>query len=307
MIEKIDEIYYNETKYYYNKDLELIRIIYKSDNEKVEGFIIKKRLQDRKLPVLIYCRGGDNIKINKLGKKLDDKPSRFLDDELFHNLIDNFIIFSSNYRGSNYSTGVDEFGGNDVNDVVNLLPIINKYKLANNNKINFWGYSRGSMMVFLAYKKIKIENLIDVKKIKSIIITGGFFDTQNASKFKTEYKQFLIKSLKLNDNDIKNREAINFVKYYDTPILLIHGKKDKQISYHSSVNFSNILKKENKIHKLITFENMTHDIRNVKKVNKEILKWLKIHNNIMVLDLRLLIILISLLFFFNIFKITIKS
>ena len=38
------------------------------------------------------------------------------------------IIFFPNYRGSSMSEGNDEFGGGDVNDIINLYPIISKYK-----------------------------------------------------------------------------------------------------------------------------------------------------------------------------------
>ena len=40
---------------------------------------------------------------------------------------------------------MDEFGGNDINDIINLYPIISSYKYCD---------KRGCMMAFLVHKKV---------------------------------------------------------------------------------------------------------------------------------------------------------
>jgi hypothetical protein len=43
----------------FNEKLDLFSIHYHSDNIIVNGFILQKKNLDKKLPIIIYCRGGN--------------------------------------------------------------------------------------------------------------------------------------------------------------------------------------------------------------------------------------------------------
>jgi len=64
----------------------------------------------------------------------------------------NSLEFRTNYRGN--GNGIDEFGGNDINDIINLYPIISSYKYCDKNNIGLYAWSRGCMMAFLVHKKV---------------------------------------------------------------------------------------------------------------------------------------------------------
>ena len=153
---RYSEYIYNKVKEYPN--IEVINMIYKSDKLKIH--------------VVIYCRSGNNINTNeKTGRKFGEliPSSIFLSFSLFNLVNDGkIILFASNYRGSSLSEEKDEFGGNDINDIINLYPIIKKYKYSDEKNICLYGWSRGCTMVMNVHKK--------VKWIKCIILGAGNYN-----------------------------------------------------------------------------------------------------------------------------------
>ena len=70
-----------------------------------------------------------------------------------------FVIIASNYRAK------DEFGGKDLNDVLNLFDVLNEIPKANSNCVGMFGWSRGGMMTYLS--------LANSDKIKTAVVENG--------------------------------------------------------------------------------------------------------------------------------------
>src|SRR5207247_311744 len=64
-----------------------------------------------------------------------------------------FVILASQYRGNDGGEGREEFGGADVNDVINLLSIAASLPDADPKNVFLYGLSRGGMMTFLALQR----------------------------------------------------------------------------------------------------------------------------------------------------------
>ena len=124
----------------------------------------------KKAPVIIFCKGGNNHTNNKI--RTPEKKVEFYYYFLNQYVKNGYIVFISNYRGSKFSEGKDEFGGKDVNDVKNLYNIIKKWKLSNENKINVIGQSRGCIMATLLHKEV---NWIKSSKDKTWIFFSSLF------------------------------------------------------------------------------------------------------------------------------------
>ena len=156
-----------------NETLEVINIFYKSDKYIVQGYILKKKILSKKIPVIIYCRGGNNS--NKYAMFGEVSISSLQKKEFIY-MAENekAIIFFPNYRGSSMSEGNDEFGGGDVNDIINLYPIISKYKYCDKTKISLYGWSRGGMMAIIVATK--------VDWIKKIILGGTMYSMNRVTK-----------------------------------------------------------------------------------------------------------------------------
>jgi dipeptidyl aminopeptidase/acylaminoacyl peptidase len=59
----------------------------------------------------------------------------------------------------------DEFGGKNINDVLNLTKTVKELKKGDSERIEIFGWSRGGMMTYLALKKSDV--------IKTAVIGNG--------------------------------------------------------------------------------------------------------------------------------------
>jgi len=259
---------YNKIKKYLN--VEIINIWYKSDNLKIHGFIVKRKNLRKEVPVVIYCRGGKNSKKYSKGEL---KPIHFYNNKGLIELVNEgkIIIFASNYRGSSLSEGVDEYGGKDVNDIINLYPIIKKYKFSNHHKICVYGWSRGVMMALLVHKK--------VSWVKCLILGAGIYDLNSYKVLKpSTYKMYRDEySLKL--KDMSERSAVRWVNKLSKRVhmLIFHGINDEISLVEYALNFKTELEKNKMIHKFILYDDGHSLMNSIDKVANEVIEWIDIY------------------------------
>jgi dipeptidyl aminopeptidase/acylaminoacyl peptidase len=195
------------------------KFFYKSDDENVKGYLSYPKDLNNKLPIIIWNRGGNN-------------KSGLLDDFLASGILGEiaswgYAVFASQYREK------DEFGGNDVNDILNLIYKAKKFEHSDENKIGMEGWSRGGMMTYLTLTK--------TEEIKCCIVVAGLSN--------------LIR------NEIENNKLANVYRYHfgcvdgnflkwekdrsasywaekinkNTNVLFLHGKADDKISVEDSI------------------------------------------------------------------------
>lgn len=203
------------------EDVTLSKILYTSDGYNVEGYICKPKENRIKYPLILWNRGGDE----KNGK---------LDDFLAWGILGEiaswgYIVLASQYRKN------DEFGGRELNDVMNILKIGMLLDDYDGMNIGVEGWSRGGMMTYQLLTKLKF--------IKCAVIVAGLADLRSNfernSKLKNKFYSVFENSNedKINE-EIKKRSAVEFYKEIDldTPMLLIHGTNDNKVLYEDSVN-----------------------------------------------------------------------
>lgn len=118
------------------------RIKYLSDGLKVVGFIWRPKDQgNRRLPLIIFNRGGNR----EFGKLTPWQAVR-------RYALEGFVVIASQYRGNDGGEGREEFGGSDVRDVLNLVPLAESLGNIDTKNIFMLGWSRGGMMTYLAIK-----------------------------------------------------------------------------------------------------------------------------------------------------------
>ena len=231
------------------------RITYLSDNLKVKGYIAHPKNTSKNYPCIIWCRGG----YGNAGA-IDVFNARGIFGQLASW---GYVVFASQYRGNAGSEGKDEFGGSDLNDILNLIPLAEEIECADKNKWGIEGWSRGGMMTYLTLTKTDI--------FKCAVVSGGISDLRcNAreSKFmKYLYESSLGKEENELDMNCRERSIINFPEKLSktTPMLLLHGTADERVLPHDSLDLSYKLI-ENKIpFRLVMLEGGDHFLKSHKK------------------------------------------
>jgi len=119
-------------------------ITYLSDGLKFKGYLAAPK-QGANLPYVIFNRGR-----NREFGALEDRDAA---GSLALIASWGYVVVASQYRGNAGGEGKEEFGGQDVNDVLNLLPLLKSLPQADATRIGMYGWSRGGMMTYLALSK----------------------------------------------------------------------------------------------------------------------------------------------------------
>lgn len=234
------------------------RIKYLLDGIEIEGYISKPLEFKSKLPVIIWNRGG-----NRNSGKIDD----FLASGVLGEIASwGYFVIASNYREN------DQFGGEDVNDILNLIDIIDDFPEAESNLIGMEGWSRGGMMMYLCLTKTnRIKCAVAVSAVANLERTLSI--NTGLKKFVTELTQSYSKEIK--EEFIKKRSAVEFYEEINpnTPTLFIHGNSDDKVSYLDSEDMYERLMNKNTgtDYKLVLIENGDHYLSR----NKEPVKVLR--------------------------------
>ena len=203
-------------KYKYVESVKIEKITYMSDGLKIKGYLAMPRNKG-KHPCIIWNRGG----CREFSKLRPKTAVIFLGRQASWG----YIVVGSQLRGNDGGEGKDQFGGNDINDILNLFPLLENLKNADTNKIGMYGWSRGSMMTFLILTKIN--------RIKAVVVGGIVSDQQLNLKYrptfeKNVFSQVIPNYYKNKELELNKRSAIKFVHKIvkTTPILMMHGASD---------------------------------------------------------------------------------
>ena len=228
----------------------------KAGGLKVKGYIAYPKDNSKKYPCIIWCRGGAGNK-----GAIDSFTARGIYGQLASW---GYCVFASQYRGNARSEGQDEVGGNDVNDILNLIPLAYEIPQANHDIWGIEGWSRGGMMTFLTLR--------NNPNFKCAVLVGAISNVEeyanNSPKLKSYY-EYLIGTEKL-EKELHKRSAINFVSELPKiPYLLIHGAVDETVSPNQSIKLAKKFDEYEIPHQLVLPKNGDHFLRkNRKEVDK---------------------------------------
>lgn len=197
------------------------KIFYESDGLKVRGYFASPVNLHKKLPLIIWNRGG-------IGK--DGLIDEFLAKGIFGEIASwGYTVLASNYREN------DEFGGSDVNDVLNLISLADEIPACDSSNIGMEGWSRGGMMTY--------KVLTTSSAVKCAVIISGLADLSRSEKSRGglsgQYRKLFGTGSEAEFiSGKKERSAVHFFEKINRHIhvLLIHGTKDDKISFQDSVD-----------------------------------------------------------------------
>ena len=201
------------------QQVSLKSITYMSDGLKIKGYMALPKAAGT-YPCIIYNRGGSS----KFGVPTAGRAAVRLTPLAAWG----YVVVASNYRGSGGSEGVDEFGGADINDILNLIPLFESLPEADASRLGMVGVSRGGMMTCLALTK--------TERIAGAVIKSGSFDLFNGAEKRPEMEKHIYRELIPDYHQNKHaaltaRSASQWPEQLckTTPILMLHGSSDWRV------------------------------------------------------------------------------
>ena len=224
------------------------RLTYQSDAHEVTGFYLRpEKLGPNGAPLILFNRGGrarygmlNVLTMNNLLTPLVEKG---------------YLVLASQYRGVDGASGEDEFGGAEVQDILSLLEIGQTLPEWDGKNIYLFGWSRGGMMTLLSLKQ--------GAKVNAVALGAPLIDltlsTDESQKREAWLQRVLPNYAQEGFAALEARSAPYWLsKLSKTPILLMHGDADKDVSILHSRQFAQKLKERDHPHQLIEYEGDNH-------------------------------------------------
>lgn len=193
-------------------------ITYKVEGLKVKSITDVPFKEDSKR-IVVYLRGGKG----QVGRVRAARLMQFANE--------NTLVVGPYYRGSNGSEGRDEFANADLKDVTYLIKIL-KQRFPN-AYIHMIGFSRGGIQGLLTYQDYPVD---------SYIIWGGVSSMHLMYEERTDLRGMLRRMVghpSKNKESYDQRDAIKLIDSNSSPILIVHGGKDKQVGIHHAYYLKN--------------------------------------------------------------------
>jgi len=251
--------------YTYLSKVDIYSIGHISDGLFLTGLMVAPK-KPGKYPVIVFNRGGNR----DLGSLIVATAVNIMAPIS----AEGYVVVATNYRGNSRGEGKEQFGGEDINDIANLITGMAEVDKADTSKIGLLGLSRGGMMNYLTLKENYTNN------IKAVVNIGGITDLETTIQYHPEIENVaeeLVPNFKSHRTaEIQKRSAIQWADKLPgtAPILILHGMKDQHVDYSQIPAFTDSLEIYGVPFKSISFKNGNHGIIEYKEdVNKLIINW----------------------------------
>lgn len=226
-------------------------VFYGSDGLKVAAYIWEpaKMRPGAHLPVVVNLRGG-NGDLGKFAPDNSNSVPPFVDA--------GFVVIGVQYRGVDGGEGVEQFGGDDVHDVVNAVALARRLPEADPRNVFLYGSSRGAMMVYLAVR--------DGAKVNAAVTVSGFADLELEARRRPMIEANVFRKL-IPDYDrdrsgaLARRSGVLVAKQVDLPpMLIMHGTADWRADPRNSFEVAEALQARGRPYELHIFDDDIHGI-----------------------------------------------
>jgi acetyl esterase/lipase len=235
------------------------RIVYMSDGLRIAGFLGKPR-DPGPHPAVIYNRGG-----NRGAGALQGYELAYFAEA-------GFVTVASQYRGGPGSGGRDQFGGGDVNDVLNLITVLRALPEVDQGRIAMFGTSRGAMMTYLALRRLTEQGRAGEIAVAST--TSGLADLiawgEQRPKVKDIYRQLIGAT---SGDALVARSAVYWAGLINSPLLIQHGDADSIVASEQSVRLAEAMRTAGKVVNLHIQLGAEHGLFAVTEGMPETLRW----------------------------------
>ena len=252
-----------------NSICETYRFVFLSDMEnkyRIKGFIsIPLTCIESRKPCkcMVFCRGG-NSELGYLDKS--DTGMRCAASDR--------IVIGCEHRGGSGTEGTDQFGGDDLNDVIRLIDFCDTmFEFADIDDLCVEGESRGGLMTYMTARRDK--------RVKKIIVCSGISDLSAAFyEREDKMKETLIRCVGGTPEELpeeyEKRSAVCWADEIKIPVLIIHAKGDRQAKFETQAQVIYNKLKDSTDCTFITYEDDLHGFH--KENDPAIIRqWLESH------------------------------
>jgi dipeptidyl aminopeptidase/acylaminoacyl peptidase len=203
-------------------------VTYSSDGLRIGALLVRpERIEGRRLGAVVFNRDG------LAGTGLDENE---LLVELSRYAGEGYVAAASAYRGNRLSQGVDEFGGDDVNDVLALVALLQRLDYVDPARIFMVGVGRGGLMTYRALElgapvraAAVIGGIADVGELveKDAALEDGFADGGGWPGFRGIYGRDWDYGVR--EEQLERRAPRFRAQDLTTPLLIVHGRIDEVV------------------------------------------------------------------------------
>lgn len=245
------------------RNIRFYEITYLSDGLRIKGFLALPPAEEEKLPAIIFNRGGTGQR----GTLNSTSASAVLC--LYASW--GYVAIASNYSGMGGSEGHEDWGGADVQDAMNLLPLLQSLKYVDNDRIGLIGGSRGGM--------IALQMLAQTSAFRAAVTFGAPTDLVNSQSV-AYIRKIMEKFVPANADLVAEMIKRSAVKWADklcptTPLFIQHGTGDRQVEPENALKLALELQKNHHPYRLTMYENADHILSGRRKEsNADIRFWM---------------------------------
>ena len=237
------------------------RFTYTSERHAVVGYIVVPKKHSSQMPTIVYNRGGSgefgSIRIGWLFSGTIAALARA-----------GYVVIASQYSGVAGGEGVDEMGGSDLHDVINLKKIIAKLSFCDIKKIGMYGFSRGGIMTYRTLQK--------TRWVRAAAIVSGPTDLIFQETYRPEMKKHFQEMFGGSREEKIKRSVVYWYKEIPRaiPLLVLCGMADWRVDPREAFRFAEKATGHFHDFKLIAYPRGTHALEEYEtQVDQEIVNW----------------------------------
>lgn len=224
-------------------------VVESSEQEASESAHPSTSPSGRGIPILIFNRGG-NRRYGMLSVLQVLK--------LLHPFVRmGYSVYASNYRGTDGGEGQEEFGGDDVNDIIALLELAKAQPEWDAKNVFMCGWSRGGMM--------SLRAIAEGAEVNAACTIAGLTNLPQVIVDRPYMKEKVYEQLIPHGSAAELEEAMRLrsavcwpEKLRSVPLMIHHGDKDDTVAYMHGQTLAAKLAEIDHPHEFITWPGGDH-------------------------------------------------
>ena len=236
---------------------------------------------DRKWPAIIFNRGGNG----ELGRITDDgnpcctaNTSSLDVADLYQFAKAGFVVIASDYRYQGATLKKDEWGGVEVDDVLNLVPVLKSLNYVDTSRLYMLGLSRGGTMTYLAIKHglpIKAAAVIGgVTDVKAWVSARPDMGLVKGNQYIDGFANIWPDYEHHAEEEYRARSAVYWADQINVPLLILHSRTDWLVPVTQALRMAEALENNGKVFSLHIYEHDGHALPgNRNDRNRMIIEW----------------------------------